>query len=263
MIDAIGSRMKEQYENRTRYRLPRRTFTIIRVDGKAFHSYTRHCQRPFDEALMCDIDETALHMCRNVEGAQFAYAQSDEISLLLTDFATNPTQAWFDGSIQKIASIAASLATAKFNQLRWAREENRDAGDRPLAYFDARVFTIPDPTEVYNYFVWRQDDASRNSLQMAAQACYPQTELHEKSGDELHEMLFQAGINWNDYPVHCKRGRFIERRIVRHDVEFVHKETGERRVRKDVERALWTAADDMPIFTRDPGWLQSRIPRYP
>jgi tRNA(His) guanylyltransferase len=265
MVDDIGRRMKEQYENRTRYALRRRTYTLIRADGKAFHEYTRDCRRPFDEDLMRAMDETAIYMCRHIEGAQFAFTQSDEISILLTDFATNQTQAWFDGNIQKIASISASLATAKFNQVR---RESRfpDGGsgeERPLALFDARVFTIPDPTEVYNYFVWRQDDASRNSLQMAAQACFRPEALGGKSCDELQEMLFQVGVNWNSYPVGFKRGRFIERRIVKRDVEYVHKETGERHVQKDVERAVWGLVEDLPVFTRNPAWLQRRIPKYP
>ena len=99
--------------------------------------------------------------------------------------------------------------------------------DEP-ALFDSRVFTIPDPTEVYNYFVWRQNDASRNSIQMAAQACFSQKELQGKTCDELQELLWrERGINWNDYAADFTRGRFIERKTCTQAVTYTHKETGE------------------------------------
>lgn len=257
MIDELGARMKENYESRSRFLLPRRTYTIIRVDGKAFHTYTRGCEKPFDFALMEAMDQTAAHLCRNIQGTVFAYTQSDEISVLLTDFETDQTDAWFNGNVQKMASISASLATAAFN----AHAQSK--GPRPdPAYFDSRVFTIPDPTEVYNYFVWRQQDASRNSIQMAAQACYGQRELQEKSCDELQEMLFQKGINWNNYPTRAKRGCFIEKKTVVMDVEYVHKKTGQLRRQENCERHVWASAEDQPVFTRDPEWLKRRIPSY-
>lgn len=257
MIDELGARMKENYESRSRFLLPRRTYTIIRVDGKAFHTYTRGCEKPFDFALMEAMDQTAVHLCRNIQGAVFAYSQSDEISILLTDFETDQTDAWFNGNVQKMASISASHATAAFNAHTQAQRPRTD-----LAYFDSRVFTIPDPTEVYNYFVWRQQDASRNSIQMAAQACYSQRELQDKSCDVLQEMLFQKGINWNDYPARAKRGSFIEKKTVVMDVEYIHKETGQLCREENCERRVWGSADDMPVFTRNPEWLMRRIPRH-
>ena len=116
MQDDLGNRMKGQYEDRTRYSLPRRTYTIIRLDGKAFHTFTRNMKRPYDENLMKIMDETAKFLCEEIQGAQFAYTQSDEISLLLTDFEKITTDAWFDGNIQKMVSVAASLATQEFNR---------------------------------------------------------------------------------------------------------------------------------------------------
>lgn len=229
MRDDLGTRMKEQYENRTRYFLPRRSYTIVRIDGKSFHTYTRKLPRPYDLQLMQDMADTAKYLCENMQGASFAFVQSDEISVLLTDFAKDLTSAWFDGNIQKIASISASLATAKFNQLR-------PTGG--LAQFDARCFTIPDPVEVQNYFVWRQKDATRNSVSMAAQSVYSHKQLLGKSQKEMQELLFQKGINWNDYPATFKRGQGIFRT-----------ETG------------WVVVE-VPVFTRDRDFLKQVVPVY-
>ena len=115
MKDSLGDRIKGHYENRFRHHLPRRSYTILRVDGKAFHTYTRGCERPFDFALMEDMDFTAKAMCEQIQGCKLAYVQSDEISLVLTDFDTLQTDAWFDGNIQKMVSISAAIATAEFN----------------------------------------------------------------------------------------------------------------------------------------------------
>jgi len=214
--DQLGQRMKEQYENRTRYMLPRRTYTIIRLDGKAFHTFTRGMQRPYDENLMSWMDLTAMKLCEEIQGVQLAYTQSDEISLLLTDFEKITTDAWFDGNIQKIVSVSASIATAYFNQF-CGHLQIREAGKLgvPLtrnigpAFFDSRVFTIPDPTEVENYFIWRQKDAVRNSIAMTAQSLYSHKELNGKSSNQQQEMIFQKGQNWNDMPEGFKRGRTI------------------------------------------------------
>jgi tRNA(His) 5'-end guanylyltransferase len=202
MKEAIGNRMKEFYENRTRYLLPRRTYTLIRIDGKAFHTYTKGLNRPFDSALMNDMDETAKYLCKNIQGAKFAYVQSDEISILLTDFETLTTDAWFDGNIQKITSVSASLATAKFNELRF-----KDI--QVSAMFDARVWTIPSNIEVENYFIWRQQDATRNSILSVAQTLYSHKEMSNKKCNELQEMIFQKGINWDHYSLGEKNGRLI------------------------------------------------------
>ena len=256
MRDDLGRRMKQSYEFVTRYTLPRRTYTIIRIDGKAFHSYTRGCERPFDERLMRRMDETTIRLCEQIQGICFGYTQSDEISLLLTDFGTVHTQPWLEGNVQKIVSISASMATAFFNA------SPIEGHTTEPALFDSRVFTIPDPTEVYNYFVWRQQDASRNSIQMAAQACFSQQELHGKTCDDLQELLWkERGINWNNYAADFKRGRFIERKTVTQDVTYTHKETGERLTAEGATRSVWESVP-IPIFTREPSWLRSRIPRY-
>ena len=251
--DALGDRMKDSYENRTRYALPRRTYTIIRLDGKAFHTYTRGLDRPYDEKLMHDMADTAMFLCKQIAGSRLAYTQSDEISLLLTDFDTPKTQAWFDGNIQKIVSISASMATARFNELRPGR----------LAFFDSRVFTIADPVEVRNYFVWRQKDATRNSISMAAQAYFSHKQLHGKSSGEMQEMLWsQHGVNWNDYDPRFKRGTLASSKVELGSVEYVDRRSGETCVAEGVERRVWAVAD-APLFTAEDGFpiLQSGGPR--
>jgi len=201
MHDSLGDRMKGYYETRTRFYLPRRTNTIIRLDGKAFHTYTRGLQKPFDVAFIGDMCCTMFHLCKEIQGAKIGYTQSDEISILLTDYGTITTDAWFDGNIQKICSVSSSIATQKFNELR---------PDRP-ALFDSRVFTIPDLSEVTNYFLWRTKDAERNSLQSLAQSLYSQKELHGKGTVQLHEMCFAKGRNWNDLYNWEKNGTVTQR----------------------------------------------------
>ena len=213
MKDDLGDRMKGNYEDRTRYSLPRRTYTIIRLDGKAFHTYTRGLKKPFDADLYEDMDNAIIAMLPEVQGAVFAYTQSDEISILVTDFAQPTTSAWFDGNLQKICSVGASIITAQFNKQRWLRDAliNRATPDfDTIAYFDARVFTIPDRTEVMNYFIWRNQDCSRNSVSMVAQQNFSHKELQGKSTTSQHEMLHAKGINWaTDFSDGEKNGRLI------------------------------------------------------
>jgi tRNA(His) 5'-end guanylyltransferase len=151
------------------------------------------------------MDETTKFLCQNIQGAKIGYVQSDEISLVLTDFDDLNTSAWFDNNIQKIASVAASMATAKFNQLRFSKNAWTDK----LAFFDARVFQVPTKTEAINYLIWRQNDATRNSISSVAQSMYSHKELHGKSSNQMQEMIFQNGLNWNDLPTGLKRGRVI------------------------------------------------------
>lgn len=210
--DQLGKRMKNQYESRTRTYLPRRTYTIIRLDGKAFHTFTKGMERPYDKNFIQAMNETALYLCKNIQGCKMGYVQSDEISLLLTDFETITTDAWFDGNIQKICSVSASMATAEFN---WQIQQLSEEGlinvnwNAEHAFFDARVFTIPDPTEVENYFIWRQLDAVRNSISMHAQSLYSHKELNGKSQIIMLDMIHEKGQNWNDLPEGFKRGRTV------------------------------------------------------
>lgn len=242
--DPLGDRMKHQYEDRTRYYLPRRTYTIIRIDGKAFHTYTKHCAKPFDEYLSNAMSRAALISCEQFQGVQFAYGQSDEYSFLLTDFDTIRTEAWFDGNIQKIVSVASSIFTAEFND---------HVTYNNLANFDARVFTIPDANEVENYFIWRQQDATRNSIQMLAQEHFSHKALHGKNASQLQEMLFQEkGVNWNDIAIHNKRGRVV-RKLMDSDVSI--------KDRIIHGAPAWIIDSTIPKFTESRDYLRSMIPR--
>lgn len=208
-------RMKENYEMRSRTYLTRRTPVILRIDGKAFHTYTRGLDKPFDSDLIHDMAETTAYLCSKIQGAKCGYAQSDEISILLTDYDNLNTSAWFDYEVQKMCSIASSHAASKFNQLRAKRliEEYSGFGmvetlQLPLADFDCRAFNLP-KEEVANYFLARQKDAVKNSVSMLAQSLYSHNELHGKNSDQMQEMCFQMGHNWNDLDYSKKRGTFI------------------------------------------------------
>jgi tRNA(His) guanylyltransferase len=193
------------------------------------------------------MDATAIYLCQNIQGAKFAYTQSDEISIVLTDFDELESDAWFDYNVQKMVSIAASLATAKFNQLRSFRENNNP--NYILAAFDARVFQVPNIDEMVNVMIWRQQDCTRNSVSMAAGAVYLHSEVDGKSGSEKQEMLFQKGINWNDYLPKYKRGVIIKK----------HQITIEGQNGEPVLRNKWLPAIT-PIFTEDKEFLYKLIP---
>lgn len=197
----LGDRMK-RYEHAYRDYLPRRTYTLMRLDGRAFHSYLRGADKPFDREFAEHMSMLAVRLCEEIQGAKFAYTQSDEISILLTDFDTNQTVPWVDGRVDKITSLSASLAGAYFNRLR--------SNEARLGTFDCRVFTLTDPVEVANYFVWRQRDWIRNSILMLAQHYYRQRTLDGKSTGELQDILFrEQGVNWNDLDPALKRGRAV------------------------------------------------------
>lgn len=237
--DSLGDRMKASYEDRYRVMLPRRTFTVLRCDGKSFHTFTRQCEKPYDLGIVTAMDAAMLALCKAAQGAAFGYVQSDEISVLLADFQTIRTDAWFDGNLQKLVSVAASVVTAAFNAAWQARPIT---GDEMIsiapAHFDCRAFVIPDPIEVENYMVWRQQDAVRNSIQGLAQAHFSAKALHGISNELAQEMLFrEKGINWNDRPTGEKRGRCAV-----------------------YEYGAWRIDHEIPVFTQDRAWLRALIP---
>jgi len=236
--DPLGDRMK-QYEAATRYLLPRRTYTVIRVDGRAFHSYLRTAVKPYDTEFMGHMDAVAVALCEEISGSVFAYVQSDEISVLATDFAAAGTQPWFGGVLAKVTSVSAAVATLELAKLR-----------APGATFDSRAFTMADPAEVANYFIWRQRDCVRNSITMAAQAQFSHTRLHGVNTSQMQELLWsEKGINWNDYPGGCKRGRLVVKRSGAREVTFTHKRTKEEQT--IVAERTWWEATAAPHFTHE------------
>lgn len=211
----LGDRMKA-YENQYRLYLPKKRPVIIRIDGKAFHTFTRGFEEPFDEVMRYCMAETARTLCASIQNCKIAYTQSDEISLLLYDNAKTTTCAWFDNNIQKMASVAASIATVAFNEAYMVYTRVWDLDDKyqqktMKAMFDARVFSL-DPDEVNNYFIWRQQDAIRNSVQAVAQSLFYHKELQKKNTAELKEMILSKGQDWNKYPICSQRGFCIVKR---------------------------------------------------
>jgi len=269
--DTIGDRMKESYENRYRLYFPNRLPVIIRIDGKAFHTYTKGLNRPFDKIFMTAMQNTTLDLVKNVGGCKMGYVQSDEISLLLTNDDTHQTQPWFDNNIQKIVSISASMATLYFNKHfqelkeKWlddyheawntSKEEDQYCDvllkKEPTAMFDSRAFVVP-KEEVNNYFYWRQLDASRNSILSCAQAYIGKKQSHGFKCDQLQEKLFsEKGINWNNLPTDQKRGACVIFKNV--EVERLDGYDGKLIRRKPI------IDKDIPIFSQNPDYINDIV----
>lgn len=208
--DDFSKRMKDNYELRSQTYLPRRGYYLLRLDGRAFSTYTKGMERPFDSVLAGVMDNTAIALCKKIAGARLAYVQSDEISILVTDFDKIETQAWFDGNVQKIVSISAAIATAEFNRLMYNIRPEYLTNEK-TAVFDSRVWMIADPYEVENVFRWRQQDAMRNSVSMAAQSMFSHKELHGKNVAAMKQMMIDKGVNWQNYPTGFRYGRCIVR----------------------------------------------------
>lgn len=269
--DELGKRMKEFYEQVPKYRLMRRTPVAIRIDGKAFHTFTRGFQKPFDEVLIKSMQNTMKYLCENIQGCVLGYTQSDEITLILVDYKKLNSSAWFDYEVQKMCSIAASMATMAFNAvfyqevLRWydqtvakgtlQEQENikllkayQTAAEKG-AMFDARVFNIP-KEEVANLIYWRQLDATRNSIQMVGQANFSHKELQNKSCNQIQDMLFQErDINWNDLPTRLKRGSCCVKSDV--SVTFATEHEDGSVTTDAVERPHWEIDLEIPIFKEE------------
>lgn len=258
MSDSLGDRMKK-YEDASRLYLPRRLPVIIRLDGKAFHTWTRGLPRPYCASLMDAMDKVAKHLCEQVQNVAMAYVQSDEISLLLVDYKDIKTTSWFDSNIQKMASVSAGLASSKLTALSptifgGLRDSVKEA------VFDARVFVLP-PGEVNNYFIWRQQDWNRNSLAMLAQSLYSHKELQGKGRAEQHELCFQKGHNWAALSSHIKDGRVVVKREIERDysTEFVPGEPAGTRELGTVIRREWHVPEETPVFVNNRSFVEKFI----
>lgn len=277
--DALGDRMKNYYEGRYRFYLPRRIPVVIRLDGKSFHTFTKNFKRPYDEVLHEAMNKTLQYLCKNIQGCKFGYTQSDEITLLLTDYDTLSTDAWFDYALQKVTSVAASMATLMFNkyfeealmkenskfttefidyekhefnpyyknseltELWYTHKRAHEKG----ALFDARCFTIP-VEEVVNCFVWRQQDATRNAIQILGQCNFSTKELHGRSCNDIQDMLLtQRGINFNDMPTEFKRG------------VCCYKVTTPCLTRKIGYKTEWVIDTECPIFTQNRNYIEKHL----
>lgn len=268
--DALGNRMKT-YENVTRNYLTRKMPVIIRCDGKAFHTFTRGFKKPFDDIFVKSMQDTMKYLCENIQGCVLGYTQSDEITLVLVDYQDRDTSAWFDNNIQKMVSVSASMATISFyhnfrqNMINWTND-NVDKivrGDKDrlnyskilldrtngYAMFDSRIFNIP-KEEVVNCLIWRQQDSTRNSIQMVGQANFSHKQLQGKNCSDIQNMLMlEKGINWNDYPTHLKRGSCCIKKPFKIN-EGTEKET---------IRNKWVIDNEIPIFTQDRDYINKLI----
>ena len=262
--ETLGDRMKGAYENKYRLYLPERIPVIIRLDGKAFHTFCRGLKKPFDDLFISVMQDTMLDLCKNISGCKLGYVQSDEISLLLVQ-TRDESQPWFDNNIQKIVSVSASMATLYFNKNFEKRvfelmenyaKDKSDYTEEELKYidkldskiytamFDSRVFVLP-KEEVNNYFYWRQLDATRNSILSLAQSLYSDKEMHGIKCDALQDKMFtEKNVNWNNLSTVKKRGTCA----IRKEVEV-----------NGVVRNKWFIDEDIPIFTQDKNYINGII----
>lgn len=190
MSDSLGDRMKA-YEKNTQNTLIRRLPAVIRLDGRAFHTFTKNYERPFCSKFSFAMRMATLELLQDISTAVMAYVQSDEISVLLCDFKNLESQQWFGGNIQKIVSVSSSVVTTSFND-ELPEEKQR-------AHFDSRVFSLPTADEVANYFYWRWKDCTRNSVSMLAQHMFSHKELHGISTEQMKEKLrYEVNRPWED-----------------------------------------------------------------
>lgn len=291
--DSLGDRMKG-YESVSKSSLVKRMPVIIRVDGRAFHTFTRGFNKPYDVVLSNSMMRTMQYLCENIQGCVLGYTQSDEITLMLVDYKTINTTPWFDNEVQKMCSISASMATAAFtsffkeevgkfmmctNQARYnLLYENKmsdytpdkfyaeylmeegflgdlgkieklfdtyaNAMDR-IVMFDSRCFNIPQD-DALNIFVWRQQDATRNSIEMLGRHYFSNKQLFKKNCSNIQDMLMEEhGVNWNDVPTKFKRGTCC----IKKDVA----------ISETLTRKKWTIDTEIPVFTQDNGYIEKNI----
>jgi tRNA(His) 5'-end guanylyltransferase len=272
----LSNRMKNYYEQVSKTKLMRKCPVAIRIDGCHFRTFTKNLNKPFDDIIIKTMQSTMKYLCANIQGCILGYTQSDEITLILTDYKNIDSDAWFDYEVEKLCSVSASMATLAFNQFfnenvslykfkaydgisKYKDDitekyiKNLDKAVENGAIFDARCFNIP-KEEVTNLLYWRQDDASRNSIQMVGQANFSHKELHKKSRNDIQDILMtQKGINWNDFPTYQKRGSCCIKK------EYAVNDNGEEvevdcvtDVDEPVEsvtfRSRWIIDTDIPLF---------------
>ena len=288
--DSLGDRMKGNYESVTKTKLVKRMPVAIRLDGKAFHTFTRGFNKPYDLVLSRAMELTTQKLCESIQGCVFGYTQSDEITLILIDYKTLDTCAWFDNEVQKMCSISASMATMWFAKMfeKCVVDFNRkiDVRATPIddeqfideyyfpddvleeygikdnetalglakkytvacekgAMFDSRVFNIP-KEEVCNLLIWRQQDATRNSIEMLGRAYFSDKELFKKNCSNIQDMLMkQHGVNWNNIPARFKRGLCCKREVPEFPCIANHRP--------------WFVDENIPIFTQDRDYVESTI----
>lgn len=249
MNDDLGDRMKE-YESLPASRLMRKMPVIIRMDGKAFHTITRGMEKPYDKSLSHCMHEAAKYVCSNIQGAKVAYVQSDEISILIMDNQSLKADSWFNYELPKMLSISAAMASVAF----FKEALKIDLKINNLPVFDSRAWNLPEH-EVANYFIWRQKDATRNSINSLGQAHFSHKQLQNKNIDEVQDMLFkEKGINWNDCPIEQKRGVCVYKTSVLG--EGFNPKTQEK---VPAIRHEWVVDYNIPVFTQDRDYIEKYL----
>ena len=262
--DSLGDRMKT-YEAVTRDYLMLGCPKVIRLDMRAGHTFTRGFKIPYDEVFSQCMIEATKELCKEINGVVMGYTQSDEISLIINDVTERgEISCFFEGNIQKMVSISASICTIAFNK-KYAEivaslspeEAKRYEKNIWKGQFDSRVYCLPNVMEVHNYVLWRQQDATRNSIQMAGHANFSQSEMDKKNTSDIQDMLMlQKGINWNNYPSKFKRGCVILKEQYEKDVEVPN-----RGLVTGVKRKRWIEAE-IPILTQDLEFISKAFNRY-
>jgi len=211
----LSDRMKK-YEKAFSIKMPERSPVIVRIDGKAFHTVTRGMEKPFDPRMMELMAQTARRLVSEMQNAVLAYVQSDEISILMINYKKRDTSSWFDNSLQKIVSVSAGISTYQFN----AAAQSTGFSIPGLVTFDSRAFILP-KEEVANYFIWRQQDATRNSIQSLGQSLISHKKMQGLKNDQIQDMLFEEhGVNWNDLQTKEKRGFCVSSKDLSTDYEI-------------------------------------------
>ena len=227
-FEELSDRMK-YYENVPKNYLMRRVPVVIRCDIRSGGSFVKGFKKPFDDVFGKTMIRTMEHVAKEIQGCIFAYTESDEMSFVLSDYKKLNSAAWFDYNVEKVASLAASEATFAFNKyfaeevdkyknsIGYDEDGSLDKAeyDQYVVYlraidkgvrFDGRCANYP-KEEVSNYIYWRQSDAMRNSVSMAARAQFPHKQCEHKNQEQLKAMLMdECGINWDDYATHYKYG---------------------------------------------------------
>lgn len=245
-LDSLGDRMKG-YENHTcGISLIPRLPVIARLDGKAFSKFTKGLERPYDERMSGLMVKTTEHLVKH-SNANCGYTQSDEITLCWYTEDID-SEIYFNGRLFKMIGELAATASVYFNRmLPFYLPEKSDKWPT----FDCRVYNVPTLEEMANSFLWREQDATKNSISMAAQSVYSHKELMNKNSSEMQEMLWQKGINWNDYPGFFKRGTYVQRqrRLTKFSVEELANLPPKHAARQnpDLEIERWVVGPiDMP-----------------
>lgn len=242
--DTLGDRIKS-YENAYRKYIPSTFPVILRLDGVSFHSYTKKCKKPYDQNLIDVMNDTAIYLCSKIQSAHLAYIQSDEISILLYN-QNNKSEGWYGFNINKMISVSAAMASSYFSM-----SSHKIFGETKLANFDCRAFAVP-KEDVMNVFEWRQQDATRNSIQMLARSLASHKECDKLNCNELQDLIHVKGKNWNNEPTSFKRGRCVvkikqQKEVTFNDTNIV------------VDRNVWVVDNEIPIFHKDPNYINKHL----